>query len=349
MSNRFLFSISLLFAFFYSIANTSIDPNPEELGQVNWLRDYDQAIQLSEKINKPILILFQEVPGCSTCRNYGKNVLSHPLIVDAIEQEFVPLAIHNNKRGKDLKVLKSFGEPSWNNPVVRIIDEKRNELTPRIASQYTQLSLVKGMISALENNNKNVPAYLNLLEANLVGETGVLETATFGMYCFWTGESKLGNIDGVVETEPGFMNGSEVVQIKYDPTVIDYQTLTKKADQKKTYDRIFTHDYRQKSVAEKSNSKNKAKSAGKFRSDKEPQYYLSKSPYRFFPLLPIQATRINASIADGSNPKQWLAPKQVEMLSYIQKNPNQDWNVLYHNQHFAKAWKQIEEKIMAKS
>ncbi|MEM7087739.1 MAG: thioredoxin family protein, partial [Bacteroidota bacterium] len=64
----------------------------EELGKVSWYRDYDQAIQQAKKQNKPVLILFQEVPGCATCRNYGHNVLSNPLMTEAIENEFIPLA-----------------------------------------------------------------------------------------------------------------------------------------------------------------------------------------------------------------------------------------------------------------
>ena len=36
---------------------------PVELGKVAWLRDYDQAVQQAKQENKPILILFQEVPG----------------------------------------------------------------------------------------------------------------------------------------------------------------------------------------------------------------------------------------------------------------------------------------------
>ncbi|MEM8910078.1 MAG: thioredoxin family (seleno)protein, partial [Bacteroidota bacterium] len=47
--------------FFASIvlANTANIPNPVELGQVNWLRDYDQAVAQSRQTQKPILILFQ--------------------------------------------------------------------------------------------------------------------------------------------------------------------------------------------------------------------------------------------------------------------------------------------------
>ena len=80
----------------------------QELGKVSWYRDFDQAIALSQKKNKPIFVLFQEVPGCLTCRNYGKGVLSHQVIVDAIEQNFIPLAIYNNKGGKDRTVLNRY-------------------------------------------------------------------------------------------------------------------------------------------------------------------------------------------------------------------------------------------------
>jgi len=59
----------------------------EELGAVHWLRDIDVAVAQSKEKNKPILILFQEVPGCSTCRNYGKGALSHPLLVEAKTQK----------------------------------------------------------------------------------------------------------------------------------------------------------------------------------------------------------------------------------------------------------------------
>ncbi len=36
---------------------------PIELGDVRWLRDLDTAVSNSKKQNKPIAILFQEVPG----------------------------------------------------------------------------------------------------------------------------------------------------------------------------------------------------------------------------------------------------------------------------------------------
>jgi len=36
---------------------------PVELGTVNWKRDLDEAVSASKQKEKPIAILFQEVPG----------------------------------------------------------------------------------------------------------------------------------------------------------------------------------------------------------------------------------------------------------------------------------------------
>src|SRR5689334_1545101 len=71
------------------------DPQPEELGRVHWLRDLQAGQAEAAKTGKPMLILFQEVPGCSNCTHFGNNTLSHPLIVEAIETYFVPVCIYN--------------------------------------------------------------------------------------------------------------------------------------------------------------------------------------------------------------------------------------------------------------
>ena len=84
----------------------SLPDFPEELGDVNWNRSYKTAIAKAKILDKPIFILFQEVPGCATCRNYGNDLLTHPLVVEAIETHFVPLAIYNNKGGSDRDILR---------------------------------------------------------------------------------------------------------------------------------------------------------------------------------------------------------------------------------------------------
>jgi len=143
-----------------------------ELGAVNWLRDYDLALEQSTASGKPIFILFQEVPGCATCRNYGTQVLSHPLIVDAIESEFVPLAIYNNVLGVDRKVLEQYGEPTWNNPVIRIVNSKGKNIMKRHAGNYSAEGLVLYMSLALRAAGHGEPAYLSLLKEELSANQG---------------------------------------------------------------------------------------------------------------------------------------------------------------------------------
>jgi hypothetical protein len=108
MKNSILLVMALLFSDLSVQAQekTNSSNQSEELGTVSWHRDYNSAITLSKEESKPVLILFQEVPGCMTCRNYGQNVLSNPLMVDAIEHLFIPLAIYNNKKGADATVLQ---------------------------------------------------------------------------------------------------------------------------------------------------------------------------------------------------------------------------------------------------
>jgi hypothetical protein len=51
------------------------------------------------------------------------------------------------------------------------------------------------------------------------------KTATFSMFCYWTGEATLGKAPGVVATRIGEMGGSEVVEVTYDPARTDLVRL----------------------------------------------------------------------------------------------------------------------------
>lgn len=159
-----LLPILLLTPFFlFAQERTSPENQPIELGEIAWYRDFDQAKKMAEKEGKAIFILFQEVPGCATCRSYGKNVLSNPTIISTIEEAFVPLAIFNNKGGKDRETLNEYNEPSWNNPVVRILNAKGENLIPRIAGDYSKRKVALQLVHVLKKNKKAIPERLNAL------------------------------------------------------------------------------------------------------------------------------------------------------------------------------------------
>jgi len=280
-----------------SLFNFNDIAQAEELGKVKWLRDYDSAIALAKKEQKDVLILFQEVPGCSTCRNYGNNVLSNPLMVEAIENSFIPLAIYNNKGGKDKVILDKFNEPTWNNPVVRIINTKGKNVVNRIGGDYSAKTLQKSMVEALESYGKDIPEYLKLLGKELAAN-GTSKEKFFKMYCFWTGEKQLAKVDGVLSTQSGFMNG-EVVKVTYDTSIVNEKALEQYAkkhsftpvDAKKTY-RPSSSDI---------------------------HYYLRHTDYKYVPLTELQQTKINSAIGSGKRGDKYLSPKQREWYSKILK------------------------------
>jgi len=67
-----------------------------------------------------------------------------------IEAKFVPLAIRNNTGGTDAKILNSYGEPSWNNPVVRFVDSKGKDVISRKGGVYSKSGIKDRMDEALK-------------------------------------------------------------------------------------------------------------------------------------------------------------------------------------------------------
>jgi len=297
---------------------TNASDQDVELGKVSWYRDYDVALELSKQKDKPVLILFQEVPGCATCRNYGQNVLSNPLLVEAIEDQFVPLVIHNNKGGKDREVLNKYKEPTWNNPVVRIVDADGKDLVKRVARNYSATGLYNAMEQALEETYRPVPEYIQLLGEELQAtKSRSLKEKYFSMYCFWTGEKELGASEGVLLTEAGFMKGREVVKVTYDEQKISETELETYARQ-----RDFKPIAKDNSYSWASNDED---------------YFLRRSNYRYLPLSDLQKTKINSALGKRQNAEKYLSPSQYLWLKEIKSGSKVKKQVLY-NQSFAAAW-----------
>jgi len=300
---------------------------PPELGSIAWQRDFDAAAKKARSSNKPVLVLFQEVPGCHTCVSYGQNVLSHPLVVEAAETLFVPVAVYNNVEGPDRKTLKSFEEKTWNNPVVRIVAADRTPLAPRLSENYTLSGLVETMIQALERRNHAVPEYLKLLGHEAKARRAGLERATFVMHCFWEGEAALGRLPATVQTLPGFVDKLEVVDVHFDPRVMSYEQLVREARKMDCASRVYTHGEKQQRVAAKILSDAAQPLRGDVRADKVPKYYLANSVFRHVPMTETQAVRVNAALGLKKDAERFLSPRQRLMLDVIVAAPNSGWPV----------------------
>jgi len=305
----------IIIAILALLTTCSLAGTPIELGKVAWLRDYDKALEQSQKLDKPVFILFQEVPGCSTCRQYGLDVLTHPFIVEAIEDNFVPLAVYNNKRGKDAAVLARYQEPSWNNPVTRIVDARGKMIANRISGNYSKLALVDAITQVLTKKGKSIPTYLRLFRDELIAESNVSEIS-LSMHCFWAGEKELGAFSGVVSTEAGYMDGREVVKVRYNEQATDAKSIIKKAAAKNCADAVYVrngpyHQFAFKRIPVKDYSD--------YRKDKETKYYLYNHPLRQIPMTELQALKINRALATGGDPKEFLSPRQHRLFRAVSK------------------------------
>jgi len=298
--------------------------NPVELGKVNWLRDYNKAVAKAQESNLPILVLFQEVPGCSTCSRFGFGPLSDPFLVEAIEDNFIPLAIYNNKRGKDAEILQRFNEPSWNNPVVRIIDTNGNDIVPRMANRWSPSDLLSTVALGIQKTKPEIPIYLSLRLQEAEGAYNLKE-ANLAMFCFWTGEKEISKIDGVLSTEAGFMHGREIVKVNYDSKKLSLPSLVKKASRAGCADAVYLEDKQDLALAKQSMGVSTTKPVGSYRKDHEVKYYLSKSDLRFVPMSLLQQAKVNAAIGSNQNPDKYLSPRQLLLKHFISERKNTKW------------------------
>ena len=209
---------------------------PIEVGTVNWNRDFDATLKRSAEEDKPVLVLFQEVPGCTGCQTFGQDVLSHRLLVEAIETEFLPLLVYNN-RPEDAELLTRYQEPAWNYQVIRFLNGEGEDIIPRKDRVWTLQGVAQRMEEALRAFGKEVPPYLTGLA--LEHDEDNLEDAAFGMYCFWSGEMDLGSLDGVARTEAGYLDGREVVRLWYHNKTISLDELARQVSQKGYAEQIY--------------------------------------------------------------------------------------------------------------
>ena len=229
-----------------SLRNTSTKTTPSrrtsasqpiEVGKVEWLQDLDIAREQAMANGKPIFLLFQEVPGCAGCKQFGADVLSNPSLVDAIEDLFVPIMIRNNVGGQEAEILASFGEPAWNYQVVRFVDTQLQDIIPREDKVWETGPLAARMIETLHREGRPVPDYLRLIEQE---HSSRLKQVHFAQSCFWVGETELGRINGVIKTEAAWIGGHEVTTVDFDPDQISAADLTQQAIHRNVATAIFS-------------------------------------------------------------------------------------------------------------
>jgi hypothetical protein len=259
-------------------------PAHPELGRVAWMRDFDAAQAQARRSQKPLLVLFDEVPGCSTVRGFGAAVLSDEALVRRIERDFVPVVVFNNVDGADRRVLDAFEEPRWNNPVVRIMDAERRPLAPRFSGPYTR------------------EAFTALLDS--LSPASPYETLTVSAACFWECEARLGRLEAVRASRVGFLRGEEVVEVEFDPRLASREQLLRDATRLDCADHVFTrsdveHRRTRELVGDRAVRTDEALRV----SERDTKYYLKQRGRPAAGLTSLEQVRVNAALRFGEDPE----------------------------------------------
>ena len=302
-----------------------VSENPVELGKIAWGRNFEKAQKQSDKTGKPIYLMLDEVPGCMGCKDFGTKVLSHPMVVAAINENFIPVFI-NNRPDKyateyDKQMVKFFKESYWSYPVVRYMDKEGKDIIPRKQTLKLRENINR-IMSVLKKRKVKLPVYLEIAEIENADRKH--EVAFFNMGCFWSGERKLGKINGVVYQSFGFVKGSggadEVVKVTYDPSIITLEKLLKIAKKNMCATRFIARDEDQLKIARKIWGKNAMLNKNPMR-EEEPQYSLKMGlpAIYYVPLTPLQAVKVNSYYNDPKIWKSILTPGQLVLAKRIDK------------------------------
>lgn len=239
----------------------------------------------------------------------------------------MPLAV-NNRPGQDRGLLARYEEPALNNPVVRFFAADGRELLPRRAGVWEASATAERMVAALRSGGHPVPEWLELAQAELSEK--LPERAVFGMSCFWQGQAALGSLEGVLAARPGWLGG-EVVEVLYDPRVIDFETLVRVARARGCGARVLTEDEeRQQQACEivGSGAAEVSRAQPRAAPDSDDLWHLRRSPLWHLPLTPLQALRVNGALAERADARRFLAPFQLALLARLEAALQRDEHAL---------------------
>ncbi len=178
------------------------------------------------------------------------------------------------------------------------------------------------MVKALEASGRRVPGWLRLTAWECEARRGKTAVIWLGMYCFWAGEAGVGDLDGVVATRVGFLDGGEVVEVRYHPETRSLKSLLEVVNSRRVAERVYCADAASWRMAREvfGDDAKKAEAADFRPSARDLKHGLLNSPLRFLPMTPLQATRLNAhpELSEGATV---LSPAQRALLSELKARP----------------------------
>ncbi len=138
------------------------------------------------------------------------------------------------------------------------------------------------------------------------------------------GETGLGLINGVVATRAGWIDRTEVVEATFDPAVVSYDAVLRKAVELDCDRPVFARNRKQIETAGRLGCEKAVLNRDPIRHDNDTKYYLQKTPYRFVPMTELQAALLNAQ-PTAAGAASILSPGQLGLAETIEANQDAGW------------------------
>lgn len=269
---------------------------------IPWHDGVHVALARSQTNGKPILAILQDTPDCANCQSFERVIAGHPLLVEAVSDEFVALKLDRAQYGGSANASQSLV----------FFDMAMQPLMPGADQGTSAQAIADLLVQALKAAKRPVPNYLYAASVEL--DTVKHKQAAFAMFCYWVGEYELGKIDGVVATEAGWLEGREVTLVRYHRDQLALLELARKAAEVKCARKVFAPteaerreiaDLTRLTVGPLDDRYRTAKA-----SDQKKQIE-SWDLSGVSGLTPMQLTKINALAPDNlERALEWLSPRQ---------------------------------------
>jgi hypothetical protein len=148
------------------------------------------------------------------------------------------------------------------------------------------------------------------------------------MPCFWAGEACLGEIDGVIGTRTGMLEGKEAVEVAIDPSRLSYEALLQKAHARGCMSHVFARTPEQRAIADRAVGHGRVSSSQELLrpAKSDDKHSLAATPWRFVPMTGAQATRANARLARNEDPSSLFSARQLAIYRSAARAPDAGWS-----------------------
>ena len=195
--------------------------------------------------------------------------------------------------------------------MVRLLGTDGQDLLSRRDRVWSPYQVGERMIAALRAHGAAVPAYLVAAVDELRPRTPEYARLRDALL-LERGRPVWARFPGILTSRAGFLDGREVVELTYDPAVLSYAELLRRAQRAGCSDEVFPRSDAQEREARAIFGRRVTRTQAIARSApaRDQKRALRGTRFAELDLTPRQAVQVNAAVAARRSPARFLSPRQ---------------------------------------